>query len=109
LRSKRTSESELAPACSTRRGSKPSSGMASMAARSTSRRRALPSGLPRTDRSMSATHAASKWAFSSEKEPNDGTGTRKFRRPKPTRLFDMALLVSPGHPAEVVGEQEVAF
>jgi hypothetical protein len=35
---------------------------------------------------MSAIQEASRWAFSSAKEPNDGTGTRKLRRPKPTRL-----------------------
>lgn len=73
---RRTSDSEFAAAWVTRRGSKDSPGIASIAAWSPSSRCALPSGVPRTARRMSARQAALRWALSSAKDPTMGPGPR---------------------------------
>ena len=80
-----------------------------MAARSTSRRWAFPSGLPRTDRSMSARQAASRWAFSCGEGVEARHRDQEVPPPEAHQALDVALLVAPGHPAEVVGEEEVAL
>jgi len=80
LRSKRTSDNEFTEAWTTRRDSKASVGNGSMAARSTSSRSALLSGLPRTRRSRSARQQAARYSFSSTKLVKLGTGTNRFRR-----------------------------
>ena len=84
-------------------------GSASIASRSSSRRSALVPGLPRTPAEQIGKTGAARCAFSSANDANDGTGTRKFRRPIADEVLDVALLVAPCDPAEAMREQVVAL
>ena len=66
-------------------------------------------GIPRSRAAWRRRHCSARASLRAAKLSARGTGTRKFRRMKPTSPLDLALVVALARPAEPVLEQIVGL